>query len=78
MDSNYKIFKDGTGSLYAIDNIGIKTKVDALDMPSVIRASSLKPGEYINVKSNLYSSIKGNVLSSIDFSACTYNFNLKK
>ena len=78
MDSNYKIYKDGTGSLFAIDNIGIKTKVDAADLSSAIRASSLKPGEYINVASNKYSAIKSNVLSSNDFSACTYNFNLKK
>lgn len=78
MDSKYKIFKDGTGRLFAIDDMGFKREVDAADLPSTIRVSSLKPGEYINVKTNKYSAIKSNTLSSVDFSSCTYNFQLNK
>ena len=48
---------------------------DAVDIPSIIKSSGLKPGEYINVKSNKYSAIDGNILSSIDLSPCTYKFN---
>ena len=78
MDSIYKILKDGTGRLFAIDNMGFRTKVNAADFSTTIRALNLKPGEYIDVKTNNYSTIKSNILSSVDFSDCTYNFNLKK
>lgn len=78
MDSTYKIYKDGIGNLFSIDSLGNKTKVSPADLPSGIHASSLKPGEYINVKSNLYSTVKSGTFSSVDLSSCTYNFNIKK
>lgn len=78
MDSNYKIYKDGIGKLFLIDSLGNKKEVSAADLQSSIQASNLKPGEHINVKSNLYSSLKSNSFSSVDLSSCTYNFNIKK
>ena len=74
MDDKLKVFKDGTGNFYALNNFGIKKTVDPVDLPSLRVASSLGPGEFINVSTNKYSTIKMNTLTSVDMTSCSYKF----
>lgn len=65
MSSNFKVYKDGHGSLWAVDNIGRRSSVSPSDFNSQIRCSQIQPGEYINVKTNPYSMLdKGKLIST--------------
>ena len=75
MDSNYKVYKNGIGQFIAIDKFNIERVVNPADFWSGIRANNLKPGEFMNVGSNNYSTINNNTLSTIDFGSCTTKFN---